>query len=100
MKRDVIGCDWCYWTFGIFPDNRGQRPDLKANGQKDSGAYVFELTCQYDPRSSSKSQMCVDYVRGVQTKMDSVADREGLKLRQYYNTPSCRDEKDTPFQER
>ena len=102
VKQDVVGCEFCYWVFGFFP--QGRAFDLNANSHPQKGGWTFELTCVYDHRDRHNSQKCVSYINGAQARMNAMAEREGKELGQYYNTPTCPSEnapgKVRPFHER
>ena len=57
----------------------------------DLGNFQIEMTCHYKPGINSK---CPRTVRRAKTLMRNLAIRNGEKLTQYWNTPSCDESKD------
>ena len=57
----------------------------------DLGNFQVEMTCHYKPGINSK---CPRTVRRAKTLMRNMALRNGEKLTQYWNTPSCDESKD------
>ena len=57
----------------------------------DLGNFQIEMTCHYKPGINSK---CPRTVRRAKTLMRNSAIRNGEKLTQYWNTPSCDESKD------
>ena len=80
------GCEFCYMSLVVSVQQIERPEPIRLVENNDAGKFVLEMTCLYKPNVKSR---CPKFVRNTKTQFRNAAMRNGERLAQYPNTPSC-----------
>ena len=80
------GCEFCYVSLVVSVQSISRPEPIRLIEANDAGKFVLEMTCLYKPNVNSR---CPKVVRNAKTMFRNTAIRNGERLAQYPNTPSC-----------
>ena len=83
-------CEYCFLSLlsanDRIPNSGPAASAIDMGFSTDHGRLQMEMTCLYEPDSKSK---CPSIVREAKQKINFLSSRNGERLTQYSNTPSC-----------
>ena len=83
-------CEYCFLSLlsanDRIPHSGPSASAIDMGFSTDHGRLQMEMTCLYEPDTKSK---CPDIVREAKQKINFLSSRNGERLTQYSNTPSC-----------